>query len=188
MNSDDIKHPHIIHWVIEGVDRLGKSSLIDGIVNRFGYHHIVHYAKPVNTAAYKAGDRNDYYYQADSFRIGFRTLMSTGVPVIFDRFHLGECVYANMYRGYDGGYVHEIEKEFNMQAWNTTRLILLTTSNFDIVTDDGLSFDFSKKEQEQEMFIRAFNKSIFKDKVLVDVHDGNGQFKPFAQILDEVSK
>jgi hypothetical protein len=65
-------------------------------------------------------------------------------------------------------------------------LVLLITSDFGFIQDDGKSFDFNKKEEEQARFIKAFNESTIKDKVLVDVSNGNGSYKSPDQILAEV--
>jgi hypothetical protein len=69
---------------------------------------------------------------------------------------------------------------------DTTLLVLLHTSSFEFVKDDGLSFDFSKKDEEQMDFVRAFEKSNIKHKLMLDVHDGNGGFVPKDKLLGVV--
>jgi hypothetical protein len=125
--------------------------------------------------------------QYSSFDLGFRQLM-TGIPTIYNRFHLGECVYAPMYRHYSGDYVFDLEEKYlaSYQVMNNTILVLLTTSNFSFITDDGLSFDHTKQEEEQELFKKAFNKSKFENKIMIDVHDGKGNFKSPHHICQEV--
>ena len=185
----------ITHWIIEGGDRLGKSSLISRIDDEFGYHIKLHYEKPKMLKKYTLPDVVScdnkkqialQTYQYVSFKHGFK-LLATDIPTIYDRFHLGENVYAPMYRGYRGDYVYKLEYDFDVKHLTNTRLILLTTSNFDIITDDGLGFDFSKKEEEQRLFVDAFNISSFSDKRIIDVHDGNGNYKSYDEVFDEAT-
>lgn len=168
--------------IIEGIDRLGKDTLIKNIVENNGFHFEIHYSKPKKMAIYG----NDLYvYQRASFQAGFELLLAQDVPVILNRFHLGECTYAPLYRGYSGDYVFKMEKEYCVDKLNDVKLILLTTSDFSFIEDDGDGFDFSKKEEEQRMFIDAFNKSIIRDKVIIDVSNGDGGFKNEKDILLE---
>lgn len=175
----------IKHFIIEGIDNVGKGTLIRNIQQTYGYFHYIHYEKPIKSKAY-----NDdvIIWQKESFRQGFH-LMTTAIKTIYDRFHLGECVYSPLYRNHPGEYVFELEKEYVYPkigaAQAHSRMILLTTSNFDIIMDDGLSFDPDAKKEEQELFIDAFNKSIIENKIIVDVHDGNGGFKSPDQIFYE---
>ena len=171
-------------FFIEGVDRMGKSTVIDGILNELGYYLVVHSSKPKRLRCYEAGPQPLFEYQHSAYHNLF-DMVSSDVKVIFDRAHLGEMVYAPLYRGYDGSYVLEMEAAANTR---NSRLVLLTTSDFSFVKDDGLSLDFSKKEEEQAVFVEAFNASTIKDKVLVDVSNGNGGYKTADQILCEVLK
>lgn len=175
-------------YLIDGVDRLGKSSLVQSLLNKLGYHLVIHYDKPKALNCYSAEQEPRRLYQELCNEHMFKLLRSD-VPIIFDRTHLGELVYAPMYRGYTGDYVLMLENDYIEEKQYTyqdnTVLILLTTSNFDIVTDDGQSFDFSKKEVEQQLFLDAFNKSNLR-KIVVDVHDGEGHFKNKDLILEEI--
>ena len=107
---------------------------------------------------------------------------SRNFRIIFDRAHLGEVVYSPRYRGYDGTYVF-----CNEQSYHDAGLILLTTSDFSFIQDDGDSFDFDKKEEEQEDFIKAYNLSKIEKKVMVDVSE-NGGFKTIEKIYEEIVK
>lgn len=187
-----------MNFIIEAVDRLGKSTLVQNIQQLLGYHTVIHYEKPKPLEYYNdtfGGIMNTLpplgKYQYHSFSQGFDMLRYSD-RIIFDRFHLGEIVYSPRYRGYDGNYVFELEKQFtsSIDSWSkgyskNVKMILLTTSNFSFIQDDGLSFDFSAKETEQEDFIAAFHRSTMPNKVLIDVHNGNGGFKSTDQILKE---
>lgn len=178
---------YINKYLLEGIDRTGKSSLVDGIQQTRGYHAVMHFSKPKMLKCY---DESLLEYQERSFRAMFSLLRDAKyTPMIFDRAHLGECVYAPLYRKYRGDYVFDLERAFEMQHNHSTRLILLT-EDFSVskhFVDDGESFDITKREQEQEMFIAAFERSVISDKRIICVTDSAlGGFKPKDVILQEV--
>lgn len=171
-------------FLIEGVDRMGKSTLIQGLLDTLGYHLVVHYEKPKKLKAYAERELPLRAYQIDTYIQMFRLIDAhRRNKVILDRAHLGEAVYAPIYRKYSGNYVFDIEQQV---PTHDARLVLLTTSDFSFIKDDGLSLDFSKKEEEQRLFIEAFNKSAIADKLIIDVSNGKGGYKPAEQILAEV--
>jgi thymidylate kinase len=176
-------------YAIEGLDRLGKSTLIEGICNRLGYYEVIHFSKPQNLDIYQHafGIPPLSVYQQESFRNSM-LIAKSGARVIFDRWHLGECVYAPMYRKYSGDYVFDLEKSFDMDTVDV-RLILLV-EDFGVArhfVDDGESLGaVEKREEEQHRFVAAFNKSIIPDKRIICVTDlGLGGFKPKEWIIDE---
>ena len=173
---------------IEGLDRLGKSTLIEGIRNKLGYYEVIHFSKPQTLDVYNHSQDHvpAYLYQQESFRNSM-LLARSGARIIFDRWHLGEAVYSNIYRGYNGDYVFGIETMFAMDECFNTRLILLV-EDFDRslhFKSDGDSFDDSKRMEEQALFINAFNKSIIPDKKMICVTAKNGNFRPREDILAE---
>src|SRR5574343_489538 len=111
------------HYIIEGLDRLGKDTLIDGILNQEGFHQVIHYSKPKKLACYKS-DLQAYQYL--SFVNMFTLLREAkGVDLIFNRAHLGEVVYSPLYRGYEGEYVFMLEEAFKVKKLHHIKLILL---------------------------------------------------------------
>lgn len=171
-------------FLIEGVDRMGKSTLIRGLLEELGYHLVVHYDKPKILAAYAHLPDPLFRYQWELYNEMFR-LVAAKIKVIFDRAHLGEMVYAPMYRKYNTEYIQSMESYTDTSS---ARLVLLYTSDFSFIQDDGQSIDFSKKEQEQALFMAAFETSTIADKVLVDVSNGKGGYKSAGAILNEVLK
>jgi len=171
-------------FIIEGVDRMGKSTLIQGLLDTLGYHLTIHYAKPQKLRAYADLPDPAFRYQWELYNQMFG-LIDQQAKVIFDRGHLGELVYAPMYRKYDVGYVRDMEAASDT---SNTRLVLLTTSDWSFIQDDGNSIDFNRKEEEQAAFIKVFEQSAIKDKVLVDVSSGKGGYKPAAEVLAAVLK
>lgn len=201
MNQDKYKiyanMPHRI-ILVEGLDRLGKSSLIENIQQKYGYHQVIHMSKPKLLEFY--GPRSDDLtvtpaskqlslkrYQQDCF-INMFNMMRSDAHIIFDRAHLGEFVYAPLYRNYPGEYVFALEQAMGVADIPEVHLVLLT-ENFNMSThfvDDGESFDVSKRKEEQDLFITAFNRSRIKSKKIVCVTDPrSGAFKPFDTILEE---
>lgn len=191
---------------IEGLDRLGKSTLIEGIRQKLGYYEVIHFSKPQKLEAYKGSKtvyfRGDgviphqvppehaqaFHYQRAGF-LNSMLLAKSGARIIFDRWHIGEAVYAPMYRGYDGDYVFEQELSTGLADTDNVRLILLT-EDFDIAkhfVDDGESLGpIEKREEEQQRFIAAFHRSNIRDKRIISVTDpGLGGFKPKDRILSE---
>jgi thymidylate kinase len=184
-------------YIIEGLDRLGKSTLIENIQRESGFYQTVHMSKPKKLPFYerqtvvppKLVENNEvlFMYQRDSFITMFN-LIHSDAHLIFDRAHLGEAVYAPLYRGYSGDYVFELERAMNVNDAEGVRLILLTedfkTSKHFV--DDGESFDITKREQEQQMFLNAVSRSRFKDKKIICVTDTTtGQFRSQMDILTE---
>lgn len=163
---------------------MGKSTLIKGLLDTLGYHLVVHYDKPKKLQIYADLPDPLLQHQYELYAQMFDLISDPShFRLIFDRAHLGEMVYAPMYRKYDVGYVRSLELNANTR---NARLVLLTTSDFSFIQDDGLSIDFAKKEEEQARFVEAFEVSAIADKVLIDVSNGKGGYKDPTQILHEV--
>ena len=190
-------------YIIEGIDRLGKDTLINGILNKRGFHQVLHYSIPLKLAAYNHGTNGHtvlsdaeeeklayFQYQRASFRTMFTILRdATFAHMIFNRAHLGECVYAPLYRGYSGDYIFDLEEDFKIKDNTNVRLILLT-EDFDVAehfVDDGESLGSIKNRRiEQELFLAAFEQSKIRDKRIICVTDpAVGGFKPKEWILNE---
>lgn len=167
--------------IIEGLDRLGKSTLADGIEQRLGCFTRIHFGKPPilgyylnSVGALKAKEA----YQRASFEQMFQFLSGNG-RFLLDRGHLGEAVYAKRYRNYDGNYVFDFETVANGEALTRTLLVLLV--NYDKaleanLVDDGESFDWTKRAEEQKDFEQAFHRSKIVNKLIMSVGDGKGSF------------
>lgn len=179
-------------FLLEGLDRLGKDTLVRGIQNRHGYHQVLHYGKPLQLDCYSLNQMltPQRQYQEASFRTMFQLLRDAPhAGIICNRAHLGECVYAPLYRGYGGEYVFEIERNFDAHSLPRTRLVLLT-EDFEVsahFVDDGLSLgDKGKRLEEQALFLEAFETSTIKDKRRICVTDRvTGGFRDADTILNE---
>lgn len=180
-------------FILEGLDRLGKSSLTQSIQDKYGYYQVIHFGKPQNLKFYNdqsiakiPSEKSAYLYQRASFENMFKLLRSNA-KIIFDRAHLGEAVYSPIYRGYSGDYIYDIERDNGMDNRWDAKLILLI-EDFSVskhFVDDGLSFDVNKRAQEQDLFLEAFEKSCFGNKKMVCVTAPDGNFKSKEDILLE---
>ena len=195
MDNTNLKYANMPHRVIliEGLDRLGKSTLIENIQQLFGYYQVIHMSKPKLLYVYGGGANESatnnakaqQHYQRECF-INMMHLMKSEAHIIFDRSHLGESVYAPLYRKYDGDYVFALEKAMGVTDIDNVHLVLLTedfacSKHF---VDDGLSFDITKRKDEQQMFIDAFNRSRIASKRIVCVTDpSTGNFRDQLDIV-----
>ena len=184
--------------IIEGVDRLGKDTVIKGLLERLGFMQVIHYQKPLllkklvtdahHSAVMVSKSADDMKrdalkaYQIASFESMFHLLQSDA-KLILNRAHLGEMVYAPRYRGYDGSYV--FEQEHRSGPFDHVLLVLLHTSDFSFIADDGESFNFDQKDEEQLDFVHAFEKSAIRYKLMLDVSTG-GHFVPADMICNGV--
>lgn len=162
----------INHIAVEGIDRIGKSTLINNIVSEFELFQIRKFSKPEINSKHKTF----LSYQQESFTDVMKEIKKTKDNLLFDRFTLGEMVYSPLYRNYSGDYVCDLEIEYNIQK--DVLLVLLITSNFNLLIDDNKSFNFNNKVIEQELFLKAFNQSNIKNKIIINVSDNNKFKKP----------
>lgn len=185
-----------MNLIIEGIDRSGKSSLIQALLKEFGPFVVIHSGKPTDSDMVhelfkkdvESGESSLKIFQEIYFSQLFnlmRTSTASKVNLLFDRAHLGEFVYAPRYRNYDGTYVFEEEVRFDL-ANTDTYLVLLNITNFSKIVDDGQSFDFSAKEAEQKDFIEAFERSTLKKK-MINVTTKNGDYKSRKTIVREIT-
>lgn len=182
--------------IIEGPDNCGKGTLITNIQNDHPEYVVLHSGKPYST-------KYPIETQFNYFKHGNSILQSCGTKIIYDRFHLGEYVYGNLYRGLDiphpidfvNKYEHGMCIGFGAvpHYYTKTLLVLLTSSSFTHIPDDGLSINTKRINEEQDMFKKAFEVSYHTIKVMIDVsifdkEKNCWKFKSPKDIYDEVIK
>lgn len=173
-------------FIIEGIDRIGKSTLIKNLEHKLGYHQKIHCPKPELLDCYNENLNNPLEaYQRERYNAFFE-FMHNDSCIIFDRGHLSEVVYSPIYRGYSANHLFDMEKENNLDFKNDLFLILLICSDTSFLVDDGKSLDFSKKDVEQKSFKQAFALSNIKNKLIIDVCNGNKNFRNSDEILNQV--
>lgn len=155
--------------MIEGVDRIGKSTLSKYFMDDHGFR-MVHMEKPEGNDS-----KQRAFYQKGSYKMLFDMIRACGGSnrdsrILLDRAHLGELVYGPIYRGDSGldlDYIYEMEDTVKS---GPVGLILLVHRDLDVVKrrDDGGGFDIDKMAEEQAAFEEAFDRSGLK-KVKIDV-------------------
>lgn len=194
-------------WIVEGLDRLGKSTLIENIQNYRGAHQVIHSGKPPIMAFYDKpldirdkpnaditwDQRLQVNFQNAYFLNAFRSIAANKkANVIYDRLHLGETVYSPLYRNTVVESVMANESIILGRGTSTSpsshvRMILLT-EDFTVskhFVSDGESFDDSKRKVEQDAFISAFRRSVIQDRRIICVTGSDGNFKHPLAILAE---
>jgi thymidylate kinase len=178
-------------FIVEGVDGCGKSTLIKKLKAELHKIHgvvpiVIHSGKPpkdLSEAEQKA-------YQEKYFRNLLLNVVKSAQPfwpVILDRSHIGETVYAPIYRGYYPGYMKALDREFNESVPNA-HFILLKVEDFGL-RDDGNNFDYSKLPEEQARFLEYYNeypysKKAITTKTLVSFRDPVEILEEALEVLD----
>ena len=161
--------------IIEGPDNVGKSTLIQNLKNNFNNFtlHNIHYSNVKQESPAKTIEYSTKLY-TEMFQNMFECSKYEKSGMILDRSHIGEMVYGPVYRGYTGEYVLDIERKFTHvhPVWDNLYLITLIDQPENLINrDDGLSFsiDIKKKETEINNFINAYEKSLIKNKLLINI-------------------
>lgn len=178
--------------IVEGPDNVGKSTLINNLNNYYNKItlHNLHYSnvKQENTAEVIKHNKKLY---TEMFELMTFTLKNDKAGLIFDRSHLGEMVYGNIYRSYTGDYVLDIEKKFHhiLDIFENLFLITLVDEPENLISrEDGLSFstDLDKKQRELELFDLAHNSSSISNKLIINIKnkDAEAVFKEVTEFID----
>lgn len=177
--------------IIEGVDNVGKSSLISKLNEYYnGSVEILHSEVPPKDCSlfnfYYDGlihNTLDAYYNKD---VG---------AIIHDRSMYGEYVYGPKYRNEDKNYISKLISDLESGQLNTFILsnelyfILLTSSDISLITnnDDGKSISNKSAdiEEETKLFNEVFDLSKIKNKKRIYVNSGS-EFRNKDDIYSEV--
>ena len=172
-------------FFIEGPDRCGKSTQIKRLMSRLAREDIYEEKiKPIQWLHFSAIRNVSPQEQKNLFKATFKhmfKLLAQPMPAhwILDRTHLGDYVYAPMYRNdYDTDYVFELERTALSTIASPCLLILLYDSSFEnLKRDDGDSLnaniDLEKAKEEVLRFKDAWARSGIKAKIMVDIKDKN---------------
>ena len=185
--------------ILEGTDRVGKSTLITGISEYHNYDNIIvrHCGKPP-----KHINKEDVYqwqmrcFIKEAVLADILKNMEIGEHryyenvVIYNRYYLGEYVYGIMFREYREEFIEHRLSEFESQHIdldNTKLITLVADPEFLMSKEDGNSFSqtLEQKTKEVELFKIIHNKSLIKNKLLLKV-DNDGEFLPKEQLLNTV--
>jgi len=189
------------HIIIEGGDRLGKDTIIDFLCKHYGYNNIAirHFNKPPKKLPPKAAQ--EFQFNTLYKEINYVKFLSDVIDsdefkyfeniLIWNRGHLGEYVYSQMYRGISKRDVSlKLKKlEQNLNNSNTYLITLIADPEFFLKKEDGksLSVNIEQKTEEIRLFREIYNKSLIPNKLLIKV-DNQGKFiskyKIFSKVLD----
>jgi len=185
------------HIIIEGGDRLGKDTLIRGIQDSYEDNWTIrHFGKPPKGMSpketldfqfdvfYKEAIFVDYFMNEFSDEYGYYDN-----SIIWNRSHLGEYVYSQMFRGIAKREIKERIKLFETRNLSSNMYLITLTASpyFFLSKEDGDSFSQSleQKTRELELFKEAHNLSIIPHKKIVKV-DYEGEFRSKEKILESI--
>jgi len=159
--------------IIEGTDNVGKDTQQNLIIERISnlVFHKLHYS----SLPFRKDRDLHANYSKKMYRDMFEMMLACkdkNINLIFNRSHLGETVYAPLYRGYSGDYVLDIEKDYVKALRENLYLITLVNDPHTILKrDDGKSFYGNEEEVKAEVdgFSRAHRLSKIKNKQLINV-------------------
>jgi hypothetical protein len=85
-----------LHFLFEGIDGVGKDTIINELIKILGYRSVIHMSKPKSCAIY---DFDLKQYQDVSFT-HLMNLLNQNIPLIFNRSHIGEKKTEKYYHTY----------------------------------------------------------------------------------------
>ena len=186
--------------IIEGTDRVGKSSIIKGICEHYEYDNVMvrHCGKPPKSVSkdevYKWQMRcfikeGDLSRQIASLEDSEHAYYEN--RIIYNRYYPGEFVYGVMFRDYKKEFILykliEFEKQYAMSE-NTYLITMVGDPVFLLQQEDGNSFsqNLEQKTQEIELFKEIHDNSIVPNKLVLRVDNGIGEYLPKEQLLNTV--
>lgn len=177
--------------LIEGPDRIGKSSLCKNIRKEFGTE-ISYYSMHYDFVKYEDQLGHDYKMYSDMFWLMNELDKTENKRVICDRSHIGEYVYGSLYRGKLSTWIYDLEKKYNL---DNVLLVLLTTTVPEILLsrDDNNSLsnnDLCKINAELQFFNDAYEQSNIPNKIKINTaySDIDHVFNAFKKQLENLDK
>jgi len=187
------------HIIIEGGDRLGKDTIVKRLCDHFDYKNITlrHFDKPPKGMSPKEtlDFQFDVFYKEMLFVDHIRDNIHGDdwsyhdEIVIWNRSHLGEYVYSQMFRGISKKDVSarlRLFEERNLRS-NMFLITLTASAQFFLDQEDGNSFsqDLNQKEMELYLFKEAHALSLISNKKIIKVNKKN-QYRSKDEIFNEV--
>ncbi|HRW22613.1 MAG TPA: hypothetical protein P5509_11635 [Bacteroidales bacterium] len=187
------------HIIVEGVDRTGKDTLISWLCSQSNNYTVRHFTKPQGNTNQERIDFQKKDFE-NEFHLSFYRNKPNYTPqpndmYIWNRSHIGEYVYGQMYRKYDPSWIFDMELQFNFDMSDDIYLILLYADpKFLIEREDGhsLSSKLEDRETEIQLFLDAVDKSHIQNKLTLKVNDtegylGNNGYIPIENIRSQIS-
>lgn len=176
--------------ILEGLDRCGKTTIQNMLFSYFSTSGKWPAFTYKTGAIYK--EVPDIIQTSKEYYTATMNKLCDNEYSIFDRLHIGEAVYPNKYRGYDGNYVFDIEQELKLEANNYENTLLVLLWDYPenlIARDDGLSLSKDVKDikEETQLFFASVAKSIIPNKLVICVA-GRTISEVFDAIIKEIEK
>lgn len=171
--------------IFEGTDRVGKNTQIINCIKNFDSVCIKHWVGPPKNITEK---EKQIEYQRQAFSYEFQYWQNTKIKsknyntffpiniIIWNRSHIGEWVYGNLYRGYEPTWIYDLEKEYRFHKFDDIYLIhLWGDSEFILNREDGKSSaqTIEQKDIEIKKFKEAIDRSYITNKLHLKVNNGN---------------
>ena len=145
--------------ILEGCDCVGKTTLAQFLVDYDNYSIFkFNIPRGETKEQQEAFAKQSYYNELDRIK--------QSNSLVYDRFYLGEFIYAPLLRGYTPQYQHDLENKLNS---NKIILAVLTAD----VSKIKERFDHKVLKPEQldyvnTQYIKKFNESRIFNKILLD--------------------
>ena len=183
--------------IIEGPDRCGKNTLIKNLVSQAENSVVRHFGSAKGNTDDEKRDYQFNFFQKEFQLAANRQLFAHPDKEryprdlwIWNRGHLGEFVYGKIYRDtHPEEWVFQMETKWGFDIDNSVYLLLLSApSPFLCSRDDGKSFssEVEKREAEQSRFVKAYLQSSIRNKMALNVTDGENYRDPLS-ILNDVN-
>lgn len=173
--------------IVEGPDNSGKSTLIKKIKSYYSDYTLqsLHFSSVKHKSLDDCINYNKKLYNM-MFDMMIFSIKYDKSGILMDRSHLGELVYGPLYRDYAGEYVLDIEKNIlNIHdVINNFFLITLVDKPENLISrEDGesISIDLNNKNKEIQLFKEAHNKSLIKNKLIINIEN-----KDANEVFEEV--
>lgn len=192
----------MITIIFEGADNLGKSTIINKIVNSFKETNditLIHCTGP-----HPAEGEDPFEYQKNSFREkvikintigGTEQVLKTSSKniVILDRAWYGEYVYGQIYRNAEPEKIIDMIKLCNQMLYSPCVVIHLTASpEFVLAHDDNKSISstldnrLEKISTEISLFKECFEKINYENFIEVNVEGEDMNYRNIEDIYNEI--
>jgi thymidylate kinase len=191
--------------IIEGPDRCGKNTLINNFTSQAENYIVRHWGTAKGETDIEKRNHQYQFFKKEfelaSERYKYSMPDKKRYPrdiYIWNRAHLGEFVYGDLYRNTSPReWVLRMEEDFSFDIDPSIYLVLLTApAEFLSRKDDGLSFSSKIENRQAEIrrFEVAFEQSKIMNKLLVNVAgpDANGKMDYFdttgKKVFEQVNK
>ena len=155
--------------ILEGCDRVGKSTLAAGLAEFFGKIPLTADTLIEQHSSYPPKElsrEEQIEYQKISYDEQIKEINDSNNVYLYDRFLLGEKIYGPKYRNYTPDYINEFEKRFSLDM---TFLFILTAEPQLVKSRyDGEFIKFEDIEWLLEQYEKEFITSNIRKKILLD--------------------